>query len=558
MTATKRHVIGLGGSNHDLSAALISDWDLTVAIEQERLTRRKHGSAFWFQNPVQHSIDYCLQAAKLSRDDIEEFVSSDLLPARAMKTDCGRLVRTYPHHQCHAASVALMVPTDIRATILVADGMGGIIQPRRAGGHSNIRGTFSFFQYFDGELARLGGTVGDSLFEHDDYPSGCTNSIGKFYEVVTHSLGFEAMQEGKTMGLAAFGSPRFEPMMREFVTLGNDLDACFSCDPVNSGLVDAIEQALLAERNSFDCRADMAASAQKVFEDVLLHAQSMVLQQDTDMFLFAGGCALNTVCNARLSGALHGKASFLAPPHSSDAGVGLGAAWLAQRDYFGKAHPFTVRGGDPALHIGRLGVNYGSDAIKRSVNGAYPELAQDLGHSSAEGIARMLKDGKIIGYFEGRSEFGPRALGGRSLLCDPGSAKARERINREIKHREPFRPLAPIVPEESFASYFEPGDALDRFMLRIATAKRETQMLAPAAVHVDGTARVQAVNRGVAPLLHSVLIEFEKLSGYPILINTSFNGRGEPIVETPDDAISAYFSLGLDALVLDGQVYFVP
>lgn len=558
MTTNGRHVIGLGGSNHDLSAALISDWDLTVAVEQERLTRRKHGAAFWFQNPVQRSIDYCLQAAKLSQDEVAEFVSSDLLPARAMTTECGRPVRTFPHHLCHAASVALMVPPGRRATILVADGMGGIIQPRQSGDCCNIRETFSFFQYRDGDLIRLGGTVGNSLFEHDDYPSGCTNSIGKFYEVVTHSLGFESMQEGKTMGLAAFGSPRFEQMMRKFVTLGNDLDACFSCDPVNSGLVDAIEQALLAERNSFNCRADMAASAQKVFEDVLLHAQGMVLQQDTDMFLFAGGCALNTVCNGRLSSALDGKATFLVPPHSSDAGIGLGAAWLAQRDHFGKVQPFTVRGRDPTLHIGRLGMKYDTAAIKRSINCAYPKLAHDLGHSSAEGIARMLKDGKIVGFFEGRSEFGPRALGGRSLLCDPGSAKARERINREIKHREPFRPLAPIVPEECFANYFEPADAMDRFMLRVATARRETKTLAPAAIHVDNTARVQAVSKEVAPLLHAILIEFEKLSGYPILINTSFNSRGEPIVETPDDAISAYFSLGLDALVLDGQVYFSP
>lgn len=558
MTANRRHIIGLGGSNHDLSATLIADWDLCVAVEQERLTRRKHGSAFWFQNPVQKSINYCLQAAKLNHDDIAEFVSSDLLPARAMTTECGRSVRTFPHHLCHAASVALMVPSDSCATILVADGMGGITQPRQSKVHSNTRETISFFKYSDGELTRLGGTVGESLFEHDDYPSGCTNSIGKFYEVVTHSLGFESMQEGKTMGLAAFGAPRFEPMLREFVTLGNDLESCFSCDPVGSGLVNAIEQALLTGSNSFDCRADMAASAQKVFEDVLLHAQSMALRQDANMFLFAGGCALNTVCNGRLSSALDGKAAFLAPPHASDAGVGFGAAWLAQRDHFGKAHPFTVRGGDPALHIGRLGVKYGVAAIKQAVNTAYPRLANDLGHSSAKGIAQMLKDGKIVGFFEGRSEFGPRALGGRSLLCDPGSAAARERINREIKHREPFRPLAPIVPEEAFASYFEPADAMDRFMLRVATAKSETQMLAPAAVHVDKTARVQAVNKDVAPLLHAVLIEFEKLSGYPILINTSFNGRGEPIVETPDDAISAYFSLGLDALVLDGQVYFSP
>ncbi len=558
MTGKVHYVLGLGGSNHDFSAVLAANWDICVGIEQERLTRRKHGAAFWFEHPVKESIDYCLAAADIRLEDVDEIVGSDLLPARAMTLSDGRKVRLFQHHLCHAASVAMMVPPGKSSAILVADGMGAIIGQEMDKSLCNRRETISFFDFKDGDLIALGGVEGNSLFEHDDYPSGCTNSIGKFYEVVTHTLGFGSMQEGKTMGLAAFGEPRFAPMFREFYKLGDSLDGCFECDLVESGFGEALDALLRAERNSFNCRADIAASAQLVFEEVLLHAQRLLLTEPRDMFLFSGGCALNTVCNARLSSALADRTTFLAPPHASDAGVGMGAAWLALREKLGQTRSMSVRGADTATHIARLGRTYSDEDINRAVNRVYPGLALDEGHSTPEGIARLLADGKILGFFEGASEFGPRALGGRSLLSDPRTSSARERINREIKHREPFRPLAPIIPEELFNAYFEPANAADRFMLRVATAKAHTRTLAPAAVHVDNTARVQAVSPATSPKLHDILMAFQELTGCPILINTSFNGRGEPIVETPDDAIAAFFTLGLDAIVLDGRVYFSP
>jgi carbamoyltransferase len=558
VTQKTSYVLGLGGSNHDFSAVLAADWDIRIGIEQERLTRRKHGSAFWFQHPVQESINYCLESTGIRLEDVDEIVGSDLLPARARTMTDGRGVRLFEHHLCHAASVAMMVPSGRSAAILVADGMGAITKPGLNKVPYNFRETISFFEFIDGKLVKLGGTEGRSLFEHDDYPSGCTNSIGKFYEVVTHTIGFAEMEEGKTMGLAGFGEPRFVPLIKDFYKLGDSLDNCFECDPVETGLGEALEGLLRLERNSFNCRADIAASAQFVFEEVLLHAQRLLLTESRDMFLFSGGCALNTVCNARLSGALGGQTRFLAPPHAGDAGVGMGAAWLAQRERLGQTQNVTVCGNDAATHIARLGRRYTDHDINRAVNSVYPQLALDEGHSTPEGIAKLLAEGKVLGFFEGRSEFGPRALGGRSLLSDPGTSQARERINREIKHREPFRPLAPIIPEELFDTYFEPADAADRFMMRVANAKPETRRLAPAAVHVDNTSRVQIVTRIASPILYDVLMAFLTLTGCPILINTSFNARGEPIVETPADAIAAFFSLGLDALAFDGKVYFTP
>lgn len=558
MTGAPRYVLGLGGSSHDFSAAIVADWDILVGIEQERVTRKKHGAAFWFQHPVRKAVEYCLDATGLILEDMTEIVSSDLLPTRGMTMSDGRRVRVFGHHLCHAASAALMIPPEVSATILVADGMGSIT---REGGHDgtpNYRETFSFFDYQDGILTKLGATEGVSLFEHDDYPSGSANSVGKLYEVVTHCIGFGALQEGKTMGLAGFGEPRFAPMLREFCEMGDTFDTCFTCNPIEADLEVALEQILTRERNSFNCRADIAASVQTVFEEVLLNAQSLLPARARDTFMFAGGCALNTVCNARLAEALNGDAKFLAPPHAGDAGIGMGAAWLAQSEAIGGPRAMTVRGETAQIHMARLGRTYSNDDVRQAVNRYYPELALDEGRSHPTGIAELLSEGAVLGFFDGSAEFGPRALGGRSLLADPRSPKVRERINREIKFREPFRPLAPVIPEERFSEFFEPEECSDRFMMRVARARPDTARFAPSVVHVDGTARVQSVNCTASPLLHAILTAFAQITDVPILINTSFNRQGEPIVETPEDAITAYLAQGLDGIVLNGKVYFSP
>lgn len=556
MTSTKRYIVGLGGSNHDFSAVLAEDWNILVGIEQERISRRKHGKSFWFQNPIEQCLDYCLNSAGLHINDISEIVSSDLLPGRALNYDENHKVRLFPHHLCHAASAYLMVKPDVDAVILVADGMGSITSHGSMYGKPNRRETISFYHAKKGQLKRLGGVQGNSFYEHDGFPNGCSNSIGKFYEIATKSIGFDSMQEGKTMGLAAFGTPRFASMFRDHIQLGNSFETCFKFDPINSGFAAQLEELLTKEANSFVCRADIAASTQLIFEEVLLHAQSLLLNIKADVFMFSGGCALNTVANTLLSSALNKQKEFIAPPHASDAGIGLGALWLAQCEYHGTPAEVLVRGKTAKKYISRLGKTYSSQQVREAIGTYYPKIAIDEGHSSPVGIANILAGGAIIGFFEGRSEFGPRALGGRSLLADPRAAKTRERINREIKHREPFRPLAPIISGDLFDEFFEPSDAADRFMLRVAKAKPHTALIAPSIVHSDMTARVQCIYEDSSPFLHSVLMAFYEKTGVPVLINTSFNRRGEPIVETPVDAIDAFIGLNLEYLIIDGKVYF--
>ena len=190
-----------------------------------------------------------------------------------------------------------------------------------------------------------------------------------------------------------------------------------------------------------------------------------------------------------------------------------------------------------------------------AVRDHYPLLALDASIENAEQLAREIACGSIVGLFNGPSEIGPRALGGRSILADPRAALIREKLNRQVKHREPFRPLAPMILFERFAEYFDDARQSDPFMLKVARATDRCKREAPAVVHIDGTARIQVVDMNGDPFLRRLLDAFAKETGLPLILNTSFNRRGEPIVETPDDAIDAFLAMKLDGLYLDGSFY---
>lgn len=547
-------VLGLGGSNHDFSAALMHGTDIVVAVEEERVSRRKHGFAWWYQDPVAQAVRYCLETAGIGIGQVGHAVSSDLLPYK-VRRDLGVPLTLYPHHLCHAASAFMMLPPASRAAILVYDGMGSIRESSGEPHPLNTRETFSFFRADECEISCRGTTFGESVFEHDGYPSGCTNSIGMVYEMVTAMLGFDLYDSGKTMGLAAHGRPRFLDDFRRHVRFGSSPARCFACNPLEPRLLSRIEAALAAGAHGFGVKADLAASVQALLEETLLSCFSLFDGEAYDAVALAGGCALNTVANSALAATLPHDVPLLIPPHAGDAGLSLGALWLHARAQI--PGPFSLtfagRGLNPA--ISRPGRAYAEEERDAAVRAFYPRLARDVGSTSAEGVAAMLASGEIVGFFSGRSEIGPRALGGRSILADPRRARVRERINREIKGREPFRPLAPMVLAERYADYFEDSRQVDRFMLRVARCTARCRAEAPAVVHVDGTARVQIVDERTDPFLCAVLRAFAALTGVPILLNTSFNRRGEPIVEAPMDAVDAFLGLGLDALFLDGDVY---
>jgi carbamoyltransferase len=549
--------LGLGGSDHDFSAVLSQGEDIKVAIEQERITRIKNGLSVWYREPMMPAIDYCVQAEGISLDEIEIIAASDTIPARTRIALAQKSLRLYSHHLCHAASAYMMMPQACKAAIIVYDGYGSVLSAKDDCTDRTQRETISFYCFSKAGPQCLGTTSGSSYKEQDDFPIGISNSVGMFYEVATCVLGYGPMDSGKTMGLAGHGQAKYVEALESFITLGNDLSDCFRCPTDAEQLVECMEQILRANGGCFSARADLAASVQELVHKILLHCVNLMAPLDVDYIGISGGCGLNTVANSKLAENAPGRLPIIIPPHCGDAGLGLGALWLAASEDLGRVPFLTFRGCDPVPALSRPGRLYSDNEVYEAVNNFYPRLAFDPAVRTAQDLATILAAGNIVGVFKGRSEIGPRALGGRSILADPRSVFVRERINRVIKGREPFRPLGPIILSSEYDDYFHDRRNADRYMLKVAHARERCLREAPAAVHVDGTARVQVLEEDADLFLISVLKAFHVLTKVPILINTSFNRRGEPIVETPGDAIDAFLGSGLDGLFLEGRYYRV-
>ena len=548
-------VIGIGGSSHDFSVALMRGLDVKVAIESERLSRIKYGSALWYEDPVGAAIGYCTETAGITRSDIAVAVTGDLIPyrARAFCSDLPMVI--YGHHLCHAASAYMMVPPDVKTAIFVYDGFGSTIDTTHTGGMPvSHRETFSFYQATAAKLETLGTTLGEGFAEHTNFSNGSTNSIGYLYELVTTMLGFHFMDSGKTMGLAGWGTPQLLDALHGYTKLGATFDDCFRFDPFQGFVTDA-QRFLQSGSASFQARADLAASIQELLTETLLHCYGLIEDLDFSVLLLSGGCALNTVANGALARRLPADRSLLIPPHASDSGQALGALWLYARDRETGPFELTFNGSPMNPSISRPGRKYSRNAVLSAANGVYPQVACVNTEMPAGQLAEKISGGDIVGVFNGASEFGPRALGGRSVLADPRDALVRERINRQIKHREPFRPLAPMILARYFDEYFWPATAKDYFMLTVAQANEQCLQRAPAVVHIDGGARVQVIDDDGDPFLVALLERFHELTGVPIVLNTSFNRRGEPIVETPKEAFEAFIAMGLDGLYADGAYY---
>lgn len=548
--------LGIGGSNHDTSAVIVNDMDIRVAIEQERLSRRKHGGAYWYENPVQRSIDYCLDAEGIGIDDVDAIVAADTIPATLRHALRGRTLREYSHHLCHAASAYLMLPRGTKAGVLVYDGFGSVRGVAPGDCHRELRETLSFFFFGPEGYREMGCTTGLGFIEREEFPIGVTNSIGMFYELVTAMLGYDLMESGKTMGLAAYGTPRYVNVLEQFIGYGTTPIDCFQCRTDDPRLTSTIDELLLRQGGSFSVRADMASSAQYIVNKALLNASSFFIGMDIDHLCLSGGCALNTVATSWLVDHSPLNVPITSPAHCGDAGLGLGAVWLETFERTSTLPIFSFRGDTVKPHLARPGRLYSANERRSAALDFYPRLALDPSVVCADQLAKTIADGAIVGVFNGRSEIGPRALGGRSILADPRSPLIRERLNREMKRREPFRPFAPLVLQSRYSTYFLDERFADPYMLKVARVTPRLASDAPAVVHIDGTSRPQVVeDQEGDPFLVSLLLAFERLTGVGILLNTSFNRRGEPIVESPADAIDAFLGLGLDGLYLDGDYY---
>jgi carbamoyltransferase len=568
-------ILGISAHYHDSAAALLVDGVPVAAVEEERLSRRKNDASF----PLA-AISWCLESAGLEPGQLDAVVFYEkpmLKFARILTT----VLRAFPrsrrafvhamrnalgekvwikgtitgelgvsrdkilftqHHQAHAAAAFFPMPTE-RAAILTTDGVGEWATltvgtgTRAPGGPGRL------------ELLR------EVRFPH---------SLGLFYSAYTAYLGFPVNEgEYKVMGLASYGQPRFVDEVRR--TIVRTPDGAFRL---------ALEYFDFQEsaRRSFGQRfielfgpprdpqeaidlatpegaryADIAASAQAVLEEVLVDvARRLRVETGLADLCLGGGVALNGCANARLL-ADSGFERLFVPSAPGDAGCALGAALYADRVHFGQPdreipdHPFWGPVADP------------NELARIAGEDGFPHATLSSDGALCEEIAAALAAGEVIGWMDGALELGPRALGHRSILAAPHDARTRDRLNLRIKRREEFRPFAPAVPAELADRYFQlpPGGArLGRFMSGVFPVRPEWRSRLAAVTHVDGTARVQTVEAAMAPRFHALLHAYGNRSGIPVLLNTSFNLAGEPIVNRAIEGYSTFRRCDMDRLVV--------
>jgi carbamoyltransferase len=528
-------VLGINAIFHDPAAALIVDGQVVAAAEEERFSRRKHGKrpvpfAAWELPEL--AAAWCLESAGLRPDDLDAVAYSfdpalgrDAAelglndPSDYLRMDYARRapqflaaalpgldpaqVRFVPHHVAHAASAGLSVEED--NAVLVLDGRGEVA--------SHLAGA-----YRSGRL---------ETFKSQRLP----HSLGLLYEDLTRHLGFlHSSDEYKVMALASYGEPRFLELFRELVR--STADGGFTVDRIDW---DALAKARPANGEMTSAHADLAASVQVRLEEVLLDLARWTYEASGGLstLTMAGGTALNCVANARI--AAEGPFDRVwVQPAAGDSGTALGAA-LAVVDE--RVAPFTTAA---------LGRGWSDEELEAELRRA--ALPYTRPRSIAAEAARVLADNGIVAWYQGRSEFGPRALGHRSLLADPGDADTQIRMNN-VKGREQFRPIAPMVRAERFDDIFE-GVFPSPYMLFVHKVKPEWRDRIPAVTHVDGTARVQTVHTETEPLVAEMLAEFERLSGLPVVVNTSLNTAGRPMVDTPREAMELFGSAPVDLLAM--------
>jgi carbamoyltransferase len=566
-------ILGISAHYHESAAALVIDGVPVCAVQEERLSRRKNDATF----PLL-AIEWCLEHAGVEPDALDAvvFYERPMLKfdriltcalrafpqswrtfPKAMQNSLGekvwmrgiisshlgvpgRKVLFTEHHQSHAAAAFLTAPTR-RAAILTTDAVG----------------EWATLSIGHGER-RPDGTTAITLLREIRFP----HSLGMLYSTFTAYLGFKVNEdEYKVMGLAGYGRPTMVDKVRRLIRRTQDgafvldLDYFEFHTTARRSYSARFVELFGAPRNSHEPIdmetaegqrfADCAASVQRVLEDTLVDmARALHLETGLPDLCLGGGVALNGVANARIL-AESGFERLFVPPAPGDAGSALGAALYADRIHFGNPdqevpdHPFWGPSVD-GVELARIA---GEDG----------QLVDELDDSTLmDRVADALASGRIVGWMDGALEMGPRALGHRSILAAPHSAEMRDRLNRDIKYREEFRPFAPVVPIEVADRYFElpPGGArLARFMSGVFPVRPEFRARLAAVTHVDGTARLQTLERAMAPRLYTLLEAYGQRSGIPVLVNTSFNLAGEPIVNRAVEGYSTFLRCGIDVLV---------
>lgn len=583
------YVLGVSCYYHDAAAALLRDGVLVAAAQEERFTRRKHDYGL-----PRRAIEFCLREAGIRGPDVEYVVFYEK-PLLKFERILLSIFESYPrsyrvfreamigwfgeklwirstlaehlgvprdrvlfveHHLSHAASAFFCSPFE-EAALLSVDGVGEwtttAIGRAKADGerpHNELR-----------------------LDEEIRFP----HSLGLLYSAFTAFLGFEVNEgEYKVMGMAPYGRPRHVEKVEQLVSVSGDgsfaLNMDYFCyhysdsrtynanferlfgparnprDEFVTTLTDpgAAVDSEAARRSQY--YADVAASIQAVLEETLLKiARHLHARTGLRKLCLAGGVALNSVANGRLLRETPFEELYVQPA-AGDAGGALGAALYAWHVLLQKPRRFVMQ------HC-YWGERYGEDAVRTFLTSQGVTFREHDERELLDLVANELARGRVVGWLQGGFEWGPRALGNRSILADPRRAAMKHIVNTKIKFREPFRPFAPAVPEERAEEFFDGGAGTRsfpaQFMLLVTPVNPAKRDSIPAVTHVDGSARLQSVRRAVNPRYHGLIERFGEVTGVPVLLNTSFNLQGEPIVASPADAMRTFAASGLDLLVLD-------
>lgn len=551
----------------DSAATLLHDGEIVAAAEEERFTRKKHYSGFPY-----HAMQYCLDEADIKIGEVEHIglywkpwvlrhkaiqalksalISRDMFKARvdrgvAQVGDSYLGMFKHPqrirkhfgpskfrfhfleHHQCHAASAFFVSGFD-RSAIITWDGTG--------------EDTTTLFS--QGEANNL------RVLKRIKLP----HSLGQFYSAVTNFIGFDMFggDEWKVMGLAAYGKPvYYDFFANRVLTVNGNNEFNLNIRVLDHHLAkhyqfgEEIRKSLGPPRQPDEELTqrhwDIAASAQKVLEDTALHLVRGVHRMTNEENLcMAGGVAFNSVMNGRIMTESPFK-NYFVQPAAGDAGCSLGAALMVHHMRLKQPRKFQMK------HA-YYGPSFSTETCAAALRDANLKFEQLPDEELLPRVAQMLADGAIFGWFQGRMEFGPRALGNRSFIADPRREDMRELLNKKVKLREWFRPLAPSMKEEFSAEMFGRPHH-DPFMITVLHVAEEYRERIPSVVHVDGTARPQTVSRATNPRYWQLIDEFARLTGVPMLLNTSFNIQ-EPIVCTPQDAINTFKGANFDGLILE-------
>ena len=576
------YILGINAYHGDSSACLIKDGALLSAVEEERFRRVKH----WADFPTK-AIQYCLSAEGVRLSNVDHIATNRNSKANFFKkvvyTFAKRpelslvrqriknaidwmstektLKKTFPndrfhgkvhhieHHLAHLAAAFYVSPFEEGAVASV-DGFGDFASTAWGVGHASD--------------LRIKNKV---YFPH---------SLGVFYQTLTQFLGFPHYgDEYKVMGLAAYGNPKYLYQMHEIVHLEEgggfslNLDffrhqkenmaykwsggaPTFEC-LFSDNLVEFLGPKREPNSEITQYHKDIARSVQAVYEEAFFHLlNSLYRYYEIDNLALAGGCAMNSVANGKIYSYTPFKKVYV-QAGAGDAGGAIGAAYLTWHQVLGNHRGFKMDHAfwGPQFSSSEIGRLIESKNIELQSQRCTVEQVRDE-HDLCERTARAITKGKIIGWFHGRMEWGPRALGNRSILCDPRRADMKDILNLKIKRRESFRPFAPSVLRDSVPEWFE-TDADVPFMMQVHQIRKEKRHLIPAVAHVDGSGRLQTVHRESNPLYYKLIKTFARLSGVPILLNTSFN-ENEPIVCRPEEALDCFLRTRMDLIVLEDWI----